>query len=245
MPKKSPPLRIADLDLSASLAEKKYDKRCGELQLLLVGLQRIVIERGLPVCLVFEGMDAAGKGGAIKRLTEYLDPRGLDVHAIGPPNIQEKSHHYLRRFWLRLPAAGRIAIFDRSWYGRVLVEPIEGFCTPEEYARAARQIREFEQAVAEEGTIILKFWLHVDKDEQIKRFREREKDPLRIWKIGPEDYRNREKFDQYVEKADAMFKETHKPSAPWILVPGNDKRYARVKVLESIVAALEGGPPKP
>jgi AMP-polyphosphate phosphotransferase len=183
-------------------------------------------------------MDAAGKGGCIKRLTQFLDPRGVEVHAVGAPNSQEQGHHWLRRFWVRLPSRGRIAIFDRSWYGRVLVEPIEGFCTREEYERAFHQIREFEQQLTIEGTALAKFWLHVDTDEQLKRFQARENDPLKAWKITAEDWRNRKRFEDYVKYADAMFASTNAPHAPWFLVPGNDKNYARIEVLERVADVL-------
>lgn len=234
--------KLAELDLSASLKHKEYEARLYDLQVALVELQRKVVDHGLRVALVFEGMDAGGKGGAIKRLTQFLDPRGAEVHAIGAPNEQERSHHYLRRFWLRLPSRGRIAIFDRSWYGRMLVEPIEGFCTPEECERAPREIREFELLLADDGYCIIKFWLHVDKDEQLKRFKEREQDPLKEWKITEEDWRNREKYDEYVSHAEHMFATTDAPHAPWHLIPGNNKYCARIEVLDTVVSRLEEVP---
>ena len=236
------PLVIEDLDLSLKLKRKEYESSLLDLQTSLVRLQRKVVDQGLHVVLVFEGMDAAGKGGAIKRLTQFLDPRGVEVHAIGPPNEQERKHHYLRRFWLRLPPDGRIAVFDRSWYGRMLVEPIEGLCTAEEYQRAPKELREFERVLAEDGYCIMKFWLHVDKDEQLARFESRRDDPLRKWKITNEDWRNRERFNLYVRYANAMFAATNTPFAPWFLIPGNNKSYARVEVLSNVVRVLEAWP---
>jgi len=232
------PLVIEDLDLSLKLKRPEYETELLNLQTDMVRLQRRIVDYQQRIVFVFEGMDAAGKGGAIKRLTQFLDPRGLDVHAIGAPNEQENRHHYLRRFWLRLPMCGRISIFDRSWYGRMMVEPIEGFCTPEEYHRAPHEIRSFEQILADDDYCILKFWLHIDAEEQLKRFKAREKDPLKKWKMTDEDWRNREKFDLYVKYANAMFAATNTPYAPWFLIPANNKPYARVAVLKHIVQVL-------
>lgn len=231
-------LELAKLDLSNKLKRKEYEARLYQLQLDLVREQRRVVDQKRRVVLVFEGMDAAGKGGAIKRLTQFLDPRGVDVHAIGAPNQQESGHHYLRRFWLRLPSRGRIAIFDRSWYGRMLVEPIEGFCTQEEYERAGREICEFERVLADDGYLILKFWVHIDKEEQLKRFHARANNPLKKWKITDEDWRNRERFDSYERYANRMFRETDADHAPWHLIAGNSKLWARIRVLDTVVDAL-------
>lgn len=233
-------LRIKDIDLSQKLRPRAYKVRLLELQTQLVMLQRRIVEEKHQVLFVFEGMDAAGKGGVIKRLTQFLDPRGFEVHPIGAPNSQEQGHHWLRRFWVRLPSRGRVAIFDRSWYGRMLVEPIEGFCTPEQYKAAAPAIREFEAQLASEGMRIAKFWLHVDAEEQLRRFQQRQTDPLKAWKLTQEDWRNREKFDQYVHYADKMFGSTDAPHAPWYLIAGNDKNYARVEVAQRVVETLQG-----
>lgn len=236
------PLKLADIDLTKTLGGKEYEEKLLKLQIELVRLQRLVVDARLRIVLAFEGTDAAGKGGVIKRLVQFLDPRGVEVHAIGAPNTQELSHHYLRRFWLRLPTQGRIAIFDRSWYGRMLVEPIEGFCTPEEYARSSREIREFEQQLTDDGYCLAKFWIHIDKDEQLKRFKSRTEDPLKKWKITQEDWRNREKFDDYVDYADRMFAETDTPHALWHLVSGNQKQHARIKVLKTVAKVIDGCP---
>lgn len=232
-------IHLDDLDLTKKLKRNEYGDKLDKLQKQLVQLQRKVVDNKMRVIMVFEGMDAAGKGGVIKRLVQYLDPRGLDVHAIGAPDSMELSHHYLRRFWLRLPPKKRMAIFDRSWYGRMLVEPIEGFCTAEEYQRAPKEIREFERKLAADGYCIMKFWLHIDKDTQLKRFKSREADPLRQWKLTEEDWRNREKFDLYFKYANALFAATHTPHAPWHLVSANNKPHARVKVLKIVATTLE------
>jgi len=236
------PLKLADIDLTKRISNKEYDEKLHDLQVELVRLQRLVVDAKLRIVLAFEGTDAAGKGGVIKRLTQFLDPRGVEVHAIGAPSAQELSHHHLRRFWLRLPSKGRIAIFDRSWYGRMLVEPIEGFCTPEEYARAAAEINEFERQLADDGYAIAKFWIHIDKDEQLKRFKSRTEDPLKKWKITEEDWRNRERFDDYVEYADKMFETTDTPHAPWYLISGNQKQHARIKVLKAVAKVIDSCP---
>lgn len=232
------PLRIEDLDKSKRVEDREFQEKLTKLQIELVQAQRRVIDRGDRVVLVFEGVDAAGKGGAIRRVTTYLDPRGYEVNAIGAPNAQELGHHYLRRFWVRLPSRGRIAIFDRNWYGRMLVEPIEGFCTPEEYARAPQEIREFERVLADDGYCILKFWLYVDKDEQLRRFEARRTDPLKSWKLTKDDWHNREKFDDYVAYANRMFAATDAPYAPWHLIPGDDKNYARLRVARLVTDAM-------
>jgi polyphosphate kinase 2 len=240
--KKQRNLKLSKLDLKLELKHKEYDDKLHDLQVELVRLQRLVVDTGLRVVMVFEGMDAAGKGGAIKRLVQFLDPRGLEVHAIAAPNQQEYSHHYLRRFWVRLPSKGRIAIFDRSWYGRMMVEPIEGFCTDEEYQRAGSEIHEFERLLHDDNYCIMKFWLHIDKDEQIERFKSRTEDPLKTWKITKEDWRNREKYDEYVEYAEKMFAATDTDYAPWFLIPGDSKKYSRIAVLEAVVDVLEHFP---
>jgi len=235
-------LKLGDVDHTQKLAHKEYEDRLYQLQVDLVRLQRLVVDAQMRVVLVFEGMDAAGKGGAIRRLTQFLDPRGAEVHPIGAPNEQERQHHYLRRFWLRLPSKGRVAIFDRSWYGRMLVEPIEGFCSEEEYKRAPREICEFERVLADANYCLLKFWLHIDKDEQLARFKARSQDPLKKWKITEDDWRNREQYDQYVEYADRMFAATDADRAPWYLVAGNDKLHARISVLQTVVSTLDAFP---
>jgi polyphosphate kinase 2 (PPK2 family) len=224
-------LDLAKMPNLKPLSLKQYEKQLDELQYELVALQQQLIRRGRRVIVVFQGMDAAGKGGAIKRLTRYMDPRHIEVHAIGAPNEQERGHNWLRRFWLRLPSNGRIAIFDRSWYERMLVEPVEELCTHAEYARAAREIRQFERFLTDNGSLLAKFWLQIDKETQLARFREREDNPLKRWKISDDDWRNRENFDRYQKFAQKMFKKTDAPHAPWLLVNGNDKLRARVSIL--------------
>jgi AMP-polyphosphate phosphotransferase len=232
-------LKLQDLDLSKKMEDDEYQQKLAQLQVELVRVQRRVIDTRQRIVLAFEGLDAAGKGGVIRRLTTNFDPRGFDVHPVGAPNEMEKQHHYLRRFWQRLPSRGRIAIFDRTWYGRLLVEPIEGFCTHDEYARAPQEIREFERVLADDGYCLLKFWIYVDKEEQLKRFKSRETDPLKSWKLTAEDWRNRDKFDTYVEYANRAFAETDAPHAPWYLIPGNSKNFARIKVVRIVVDTLD------
>jgi polyphosphate kinase 2 (PPK2 family) len=232
------PLRISEVPHRAEPSKSNYEEQLRDLQLGLLELQRRLHDTRRRVVLVFEGMDAAGKGGVIKRLTMYLDPRGFEVHPITAPTVEESQHHYLRRFWLRLPTRGKIAIFDRSWYGRMLVEPIEGLCTPDEYDRAAGEICEFERLLADDGYIFSKFWLNVSSEEQLKRFREREADPLKRWKLTAEDWRNREKFEEYQVKADLMFAATDANHAPWWLIHGDEKQSARLQVLTQVVALI-------
>jgi polyphosphate kinase 2 (PPK2 family) len=184
-------------------------------------------------------MDAAGKGGAIKRLTAKLDPRGFEVHPIGPPDAHECAFHYLRRFWVRLPSYGRIGIFDRSWYGRVLVERVEKLTPKKAWKRAFDEINDFERAIIDDDTVLMKFWLHITAEEQLARFKAREDDPYKRWKITKDDWRNREKWDAYVEAAEEMLAKTSTPYAPWNVVPANDKLYARVLVLQAVIKALE------
>jgi polyphosphate kinase 2 (PPK2 family) len=192
-----------------------------------------------PVVLVFEGWDASGKGGAVQRITAQLDPRGYVVHAIAAPAGDDKSHHYLYRFWRRLPPRGQIDIFDRSWYGRVLVERVEGFARSDEWQRAYAEINEFERQLVDFGTVMLKFWMHISPDEQLRRFEARQSVPYKAWKLTDEDWRNRDKWPDYQRAADDMIVRTSTPSAPWTVVEGEDKRFARIKVLETVVRRLE------
>lgn len=230
---------LSGIDLSKSLTKEEYKKELDRLQKRLERLHNELYRLRIPVVLGFEGWDAGGKGGAIKRLTSHLDPRGYQVNPTASPNDIEKVHHYLWRFWNNMPKAGHIAIFDRTWYGRVMVERIEGFCTEAEWKRAYQEINEMESHMANYGAVILKFWLHIDKDEQERRFKERMEDPAKQWKITDEDWRNREKWDQYEEAVDEMLVRTSTTYAPWIVVEGNSKYYARVKVLKTVVDALE------
>ena len=229
---------LSGIDLSKSLTEEEYKTRLKKLQKRLAELHSELYRLRIPVVIGFEGWDAGGKGGAI-RLTSNLDPRGYRVNPTAAPNDIEKVHHYLWRFWNSVPKAGHIAIFDRTWYGRVMVERIEGFCSEAEWRRAYQEINEMESHMANAGAVVLKFWLHIDKDEQDRRFRERQANPAKQWKITDEDWRNREKWDQYEEAVNEMLIRTSTTYAPWIVVEGNDKRYARVKVLQTVVDALE------
>lgn len=230
---------LSGIDLSKSLTEEEYKTRLKKLQKRLAELHSELYRLRIPVVIGFEGWDAGGKGGAIKRLTSNLDPRGYRVNPTAAPNDIEKVHHYLWRFWNNVPKAGHIAVFDRTWYGRVMVERIEGFCSEAQWRRAYQEINEMESHMANAGAVVLKFWLHIDKDEQERRFRERQANPAKQWKITDEDWRNREKWEQYEEAVNEMLIRTSTTYAPWIVVEGNDKRYARVKVLQTVVDALE------
>jgi polyphosphate kinase 2 (PPK2 family) len=187
------------------------------------------------VVIVYEGWDAGGKGGNIKRVTEKLDPRGYVVHPIAAPAGEDKTHHYLYRFWRRLPERGQIAIFDRSWYGRVMVERIEGFCSEEEWKRAYREINSFERQLVDYGTILVKFWIHISKDEQLKRFEQRRDTQYKSWKLTDEDWRNRGKWEDYEEAVNEMLLKTSTLTAPWTVVEGNDKWWSRVRTLKTLV----------
>lgn len=230
---------LSGVDLTKTLSRGDYKKRMKELQSRLEYLHSNIYQLRIPVVLGFEGWDAAGKGGAIHRLTSHLDPRGYKVNPTAAPNDVEKVHHYLWRFWNSMPKAGHIAIFDRTWYGRVMVERIEGFCSEEDWRRAYQEINDMEAHMANFGAVVIKFWLHIDKDEQERRFKERMNDPAKQWKITDEDWRNREKWDEYEEAVNEMLVRTSTTYAPWVVVEGNCKYYARVKVLETVVNALE------
>src|SRR5829696_8447367 len=189
--------------------------------------------------IVCEGWDASGKGGAIQRLTAECDPRAYQVWPIAAPTDEDKAHHYLWRFWRRLPAAGEVAIFDRSWYGRVLVERIEGFARPDEWQRAYAEINEFERQLVEFGTIVCKFWMQISPDEQLRRFEERQNVPYKAWKLTDDDWRNREQWPRYEQAINEMLLRTSTPAAPWTVVESEDKRFARIKVLRTVVRRLE------
>lgn len=229
---------LADIDLSLRLDEKAYRKRLLEAQLRLRELHIRMYERQLPVLAVFEGWDAAGKGGAIKRITETLEPRGFTVSSFSAPRGEEKTHHYLWRFWRTLPRAGHLGIFDRSYYGRVLVERVEGFCAESEWRRAYREIAEFEAHQGSFGMVICKFWLQVSPEEQLRRFRDRERDPFRQHKLTPEDWRNRARWEEYTAAVDDMIAHTSTDAAPWTVVEADDKSHARVKVVTTLADAV-------
>jgi len=250
---------LDELDLSLRLSREEEAKRIesawtrlSQLRLTLGGLIGSG-ELGPPVCAVFEGWDASGKGGAIKRLVAQLDPRHVRVVQFAAPTYDEKRHHFLWRFWPSLPGWGGMAIFDRSWYGRVLVERVEGYATEEQWQRAYDEINNFEGGLAAEGMILIKFWLHISSEEQLKRFRKRERDPLKGWKLTDDDWRNRGRWDEYAKAVEDMVARTSvEPHAPWHLVPAESKRYARLAVIETVISEIEKGmrrqgiqPPRP
>lgn len=230
---------LAKVDLTKSYTEKEYHKKKKKLQKKIRKLHGELYRRQIPVIIGFEGWDAGGKGGAIKRLTEKMDPRGFTVNTTAAPNDYEKAHHYLWRFWKNVPKKGHVAVYDRTWYGRVMVERIEGFCTKKEWQRAFKEINDMEAQFVQSGAIVLKFWMQIDKEEQRKRFEERQKNPEKQWKITEEDWRNRDKWDAYEEAVNEMLIRTSTPEAPWVIVEGNCKYYARIKVLEAVIEAIE------
>lgn len=227
------------IDLSLSLDEASYDKQLATWQSKLNRLSRKAAEAGATLLGVFEGADAAGKGGAIRRITRALDARYYQVIPIAAPNEEERAHHYLWRFWRHLPRAGHLLMFDRSWYGRVLVERVEGFASEDEWRRAYNEITEFEELLSEQGIGLVKFWLHIDQEEQARRFAERQKTSYKEFKITQEDLRNREKWPLYEAAVHEMVERTSTTAAPWNLIPANDKRYARIAVLQKVCAELE------
>jgi polyphosphate kinase 2 (PPK2 family) len=229
---------LETVDLNKALTKEEYIRDLIRYQVAVHALGYQVYVQKRPVIMVFEGWDAAGKGGAIKRVTEKLDPRGYVVQPIAAPKGEDRTHHYLWRFWRRLPERGQIAIFDRSWYGRVMVERIEGFCTEEEWKRAYREINHFERQLADFGTILLKFWVHISLEEQLRRFEGRKDTPYKAWKLTEEDWRNRDKWPQYAEAVNDMLLKTSTLTAPWTVVEGNDKWYARIRVLKTVVEVL-------
>jgi polyphosphate kinase 2 (PPK2 family) len=230
---------LDQLDYEAAIVDKKtYERELAELQLKLLSAELERRERGGSVVIAFEGWDVAGKGGAIKRLTEKLDPRGYSVWSISAPTDEEKRHHYLWRFWRRMPERGRWAMFDRTWYGRVLVERVESFCGKKEWKRAYREINEFERLITDDGVVLVKLFLAITKEEQLERFKVREQDPYKRYKIGAEDWRNREHWDAYVEAAEEMFAQTSTERAPWTVIGANRKWLARIRVLRAVLKAM-------
>lgn len=234
-----PGQRLDDLSHPNIAKEDEYKKLLKQMQLKLLRYQRAMNESKRSLVVVFEGADAAGKGGAIKRVVERLDPRLLRVFSIVKPTQEEYAHHYLWRFWSKLPPFGETTIFDRSWYGRVLVERVEKFATEREWKRAYDELNNFEHLLWNDGALILKFYLHIDKDEQLARFKRREADPYKHWKINDEDWRNRRKWNQHNHAAEDMFARTSTKAAPWHVIAGNHKWHSRVKVAQTIVEALE------
>jgi AMP-polyphosphate phosphotransferase len=239
--------RLSDLDMNVSLPKKEAaeqleaaQNRLLQLRLVLGGL---IDDQGLgpPVCVLLEGWDASGKGGAIKRLVASIDPRHVHVQSFAAPTEREKRHHWLWRFWPHLPGWGGMAVLDRSWYGRMLVERVEGFADNAAWQRAYGQTRDFERMLTDEGMVLVKMWLHISSREQLERFKAREKDPLKQWKLTDEDWRNRGKRRAYTRAVEQMLEETDRGNAPWTLIEGDSKHYARVKVVNTVIAAIEGG----
>ncbi|MCQ2010819.1 MAG: UDP-galactose-lipid carrier transferase [Sporolactobacillus sp.] len=232
--------RLDGVNLQKEIVSKDtYEKKLAKYQLKLLSMQHLLLEHNLGVIFVFEGWDAAGKGGAIKRAVANLDPRGVRVWPIAAPAPHEKRYHYMQRFWRKIPQYGQIAIFDRSWYGRVLVERVEQLAEPKEWKRAFQEINEFEKELTNDRYMIDKFWLHIDKAEQYKRFKKRESDPLKKWKITDEDWRNREKWEHYVTAAEEMFDKTDTAAAHWHIIPANSKWYARIAILKQMTRSIE------
>ena len=232
--------KLSEVDLSDKfIDEKEYQQKLKVLQSRLGELHNRLYRKRVPVIITYEGWDAAGKGGNIKRVTGALDPRGYEVHPIASPEPHEKARHYLWRFWTRLPKDGHIAVFDRTWYGRVMVERLEGFCSENDWKRAYNEINEFEKELHDWGAVIIKFWVQIDKDTQLERFTERQNNPEKQWKITDEDWRNREKWDQYEMAVDEMLKKTSTTYAPWHILESVDKKYARIKALKIIIKELE------
>ncbi|MBU2703289.1 polyphosphate:AMP phosphotransferase [Sporomusaceae bacterium BoRhaA] len=230
---------LSEVDLSVTVSADEYQEKLKMYQKRIREIEYIIYKKKMPVLVVLEGWDAAGKGGAIRRLAQNMDPRGYTVIPISAPNDEELNHHYLWRFWRAMPKQGHIAIFDRSWYGRVLVERVEGYCTEGEWRRAYREMNEMEEQWIHYGGTIVKLWLHIDQDEQQRRFTERLSNPDKQWKITGEDWRNREKWAQYEEAIDEMFFRTSTTYAPWTIVEANCKSYARLKVLKTIIKDVE------
>ncbi len=230
---------LSSLDMGVMLSKEEYTETLRRYQGRLNKAQREARAQGISSLLVFEGWDAAGKGGAIRRVTSALDARDYEVHQTAAPSDEERSHHYLWRFWRHLGRAGRVVIFDRSWYGRVLVERVEGFATEAEWMRAYGEITDFEDQLVQHGIVLLKFWLHITPEEQLQRFRDREDTPYKRWKITEEDWRNRARWADYELAGHDMVERTSMQAAPWTLVEANDKRFARVKVVQTFAESLE------
>ncbi len=231
--------KLSEVDLNKCMEEDEYKEDLERLQKHLGELHNRLYRKRVPVIIVYEGWDAAGKGGNIKRITGALDPRGYEVQPIASPEPHEKARHYLWRFWTRLPKTGHVTIFDRSWYGRVMVERLEGFCSENDWKRAYNEINEFEKELYDWGAVIIKFWVHIDKDTQLARFTDRQNTPGKQWKITDEDWRNREKWDDYEGAVNEMIQKTSTTYAPWHILESVDKKYARIKALKIVIEELE------
>lgn len=231
--------RLEDVPLYRRLEDSAYRDMLRKEQKKLSKLHNIIYREKIPVVIAYEGWDAAGKGGNIKRLTAALDPRGYEVVPIASPTPIDKAHQHLWRFWQNLPESGHITVFDRTWYGRVMVERLEGFCSEEEWKRAYQELNEFEYELEKWGAILIKFWLHIDSDEQLRRFTERQNTPEKQWKITDEDWRNREKWDQYEVAVNDMVRLTSTEYAPWTIIESQDKKFGRIKAIQTLNDAIE------
>jgi len=230
---------LGKLNLKKSLDKETYASELKSLQSRLGQLQNECYRQRISTILAFEGWDAAGKGGTIRRITQALDARQFEIVPVVAPTAEELEHHYLWRFWRKMPSGGRLTVFDRSWYGRVLVERIEGFASKKAWHRAYEEINQFEAECVEHGMVLVKFWLHISKDEQLERFKDREKTPYKSWKLTEDDWRNREKWDDYLKAAEDMFELTSTEKCPWTLIPANQKWMARVEILKAVCQAME------
>lgn len=230
---------LEKVDLSVEVSKKDYKQRMPHLQDRLYALQKATWDTGLSVVILFEGWDAAGKGSSIQTLTSRMDPRGFKLYPIREARTYEKKHPWLWRFWLKIPGKGEFAIFDRSWYGRVLVERVEGFVQEPDWRRAYRDIVDFEHNLADDGTIIIKFFLHISKEEQKKRFKRLLKDPLTAWHVEPEDWEHHAKYDEYVRAIEEMLERTETEWGPWTIVEATDRQHTRIKIFETIIQRLE------
>ncbi len=231
--------KLKDIPLDQSVPQEEYKEKLDELQKKLKYLHNKIYRKKIPVIVAYEGWDAAGKGGNIKRITGALDPRGYTVQPIASPEPHEKARHYLWRFWNRLPKTGHVTIFDRTWYGRVMVERLEGFCSENDWQRAYNEINEFERELTDWGAILIKFWVQIDSETQLSRFTYRQNTPEKQWKITDEDWRNREKWDQYEDAVNEMLEKTSTRTAPWHILESVDKKYARLKALEILIKAIK------
>ena len=231
--------KLAEVPLDQEMSKEEYEIELKKLQKKLKKLHNKIYRKRIPVIIAYEGWDAAGKGGNIKRLTSALDPRGFEVYPIAAPEPHEKARHYLWRFYHRLPKDGHIAIFDRTWYGRVMVERLEGFCTENDWKRAYNEINEFEKDLSDWGAVVIKFWIQIDKDTQLARFTERQNTPEKQWKITDEDWRNREKWDDYEVAIDEMIAKTSTENAPWFIIQSNNKYYARIQAIRTVIDEIE------
>ena len=231
--------KLQEIPLDCELSMEEYRKQLEECQRRLRELHNKVYRKKVPVIICYEGWDAAGKGGNIKRIVGALDPRGYEVCPVASPEPHEKNRHFLWRFWTRLPKTGHITVFDRTWYGRVMVERLEGFCSENDWQRAYNEINEFEKELRDWGAVIIKFWVQIDKDTQLERFTLRQNTPEKQWKITEEDWRNREKWDEYEEAVNEMLQKTNTEYAPWYILESNDKKYARIKALKTVIQQIE------